>query len=136
MVDADYYHNYVGDDKLAVSEHKDQVRVIQPEEVPEDVVFYLPTPKSPHGVDISPNGEYIVAGGKLTTVIPVHSFSQMIDAIENERFEERTNGVPVLEYEATIAGEVEDPGLGPLHTEFDGRGNAYTPVYISSEFVK
>ncbi len=136
MMDANYYHNYVGDDKLAVSEQNDEVLVVQPEDIPEDVIFFLPTPKSPHGVDISPDGELIVAGGKLATVIPVHSFSKMIDAIENERFEERINGVPVLEYEATIAGEVEDPGLGPLHTEFDGDGHAYTSVYISSEIVK
>jgi len=28
----------------------------------------------------------------------------------------RTSWIPVLKYEATIAGEVADPGLGPLHT--------------------
>lgn len=113
----------------------DGVRVVDPAEIP-GAIFFLPTPKSPHGVDISPDGELIAAGGKLATVIPVHSFSQMLDAIENERFEELDNGIPVLEYESTIAGEVEDPGLGPLHTEFDGQGYAYTSVYISSEIVK
>jgi nitrous-oxide reductase len=60
----------------------------------------------------------------------------MIDAIENEEFEGEIDGIPVLKYDAILAGEVKDPGLGPLHTEFDGRGNAYTTAFISSEVVK
>jgi nitrous-oxide reductase len=131
-----YFHNtYDPGTGLATSTERNGVRVVEPTEIPGGI-FFLPTPKSPHGVDIDPTGEFIVAGGKLATVIPVHSFSRMIQAIENEAFEEVINGIPVLEYEATIAGEVENPGLGPLHTEFDGRGNAYTSVYISSEVVK
>lgn len=131
-----YFHNqYDPGSGTAVSQAHDGVTVVDPTEIP-GAIFFLPTPKSPHGVDISPDGELIAAGGKLATVIPVHSFSRMMAAIENERFEEFDNGIPVLEYEATIAGEVENPGLGPLHTEFDGRGYAYTSVYISSEIVK
>jgi nitrous-oxide reductase len=42
----------------------------------------------------------------------------------------------VLKYDAVLHGEVQKPGLGPLHTEFDGRGNAYTTMFISSEVVK
>jgi len=100
------------------------------------MVYFLPTPKSPHGVDVDPTGEYIVAGGKLATVIPVHSFSKMVAAIANKEFEETIDGIPVLKYESVMAGEVQNPGLGPLHTEFDGRGNAYTTAFISSEIVK
>jgi nitrous-oxide reductase len=131
-----YAHNtYDPGAGISSSELLEEVLVVDPSEI-EGAIYFLPTPKSPHGVDIDPTGEYIAAGGKLATVIPVHSFSQMIEAIENEDFEEIVNGIPVLRYEATIAGEVEDPGLGPLHTEFDGRGYAYTSVYISSEIVK
>ncbi|TFG43001.1 MAG: nitrous oxide reductase, partial [Gemmatimonadales bacterium] len=99
-------------------------------------VYYLPTPKSPHGVDVDPSGELIVGGGKLASVIPVHSFSKMIKAIEDKAFEGEVEGVPVLKYEAIVAGEVADPGLGPLHTEFDGQGNAYTSMFLTSEITK
>jgi nitrous-oxide reductase len=135
-VPADYYHNYYNSSTgTSVSERHNDVLLIDPSEVP-GAMFFLPTPKSPHGVDIDPSGELIVAGGKLATVIPVHSFSKMLQAIESQEFVEVINGIPVLNYESTIAGEVENPGLGPLHTEFDGRGYAYTSVYISSEVVK
>ncbi|HSM07172.1 MAG TPA: Sec-dependent nitrous-oxide reductase [Longimicrobiales bacterium] len=132
---ANYRHNYFDENHIAVSERKTSVRVIEPSDC-SDLVYFLPTPKSPHGVDVDPTGEYIVAGGKLATVIPVHSFSKMIAAIEAEDFEEVIDEIPVLRYESVIAGEVENAGLGPLHTEFDGRGYAYTTAFISSEIVK
>lgn len=100
------------------------------------MIYYLPTPKSPHGVDVDPSGEYIVAGGKLAAVIPVHSFTKMIKAIEDKAFDGEVDGIPVLNYDAVVAGEVQNPGLGPLHTEFDGKGYAYTSSFISSEIVK
>jgi nitrous-oxide reductase len=136
QVPAEYYHNYY-DPKIssAVSEKKSGVLELDARDV-EGAVFLLPTPKSPHGVDVDPSGELIVAGGKLATVIPVHSFSKMQAAIAAGDFAETIDGIPVLKYESTIAGEVENPGLGPLHTEFDGKGYAYTSVYISSEIVK
>jgi nitrous-oxide reductase len=134
--DAEYYHNYKDPEtRIASSEVKRSVTILDPDKC-EGVMYFLPTPKSPHGVDVDPTGEYIAAGGKLATVIPVHSFSNMMRAIENREFEGDVNGIPVLKYEATIAGEVQNPGLGPLHTEFDGKGYAYTSAFISSEIVK
>lgn len=136
MMPGEYVRNYIDPEThTAVTERNSGVRVLDPREL-EGMIYYLPTPKSPHGVDVSPDGELIVAGGKLSTVIPVHSFDKMIQAIENEDFEGEVDGIPVLRYDSILAGEVENPGLGPLHTEFDGKGYAYTTAFISSEIVK
>jgi len=133
---ASYYHNYINEEtRVAKSERVDKVKVLDPKDCP-GLIYYLPTPKSPHGVDVDPSGEYIVAGGKLATVLPVHSFSKMLKAIESKQVEGNIEGIPVLKYDAVIAGEVKNPGLGPLHTEFDGNGYAYTSAFISSEIVK
>jgi nitrous-oxide reductase len=133
---SEYMHNWVDStSRIAKSEKKTSVKIIDPRQCP-GIVYYLPTPKSPHGVDIDPTGEYIVAGGKLATVIPVHSFTKMQKAIADKAFEKEIDGIPVLKYDAVIAGEVQKPGLGPLHTEFDGKGYAYTSMFISSEVVK
>jgi nitrous-oxide reductase len=66
----------------------------------------------------------------------VHSFSKFVKAIEDKAFDGDKDGIPVLKYDAILAGEVQNPGLGPLHTEFDGKGFAYTSIFISSEIVK
>jgi len=133
---ANYRHNHViAATRTAVSEKKTSVKVLDPAACA-GAVYFLPTPKSPHGVDIDPSGEYIVGGGKLASVIPVHSFSKMLKAIEAKAFDGELDGIPVIKYDAVIAGEVQKPGLGPLHTEFDAKGNAYTSMFISSEVVK
>lgn len=135
-MNASYMRNFFDEKKhMAVSEERSEVKVLIPSECP-GLIYYIPTPKSPHGVDVDPSGEYIAAGGKLATVIPVHSFSKMLKAIDNKEFETTIDGIPVLKYESVIAGEVENPGLGPLHTEFDDKGFGYTSSFISSEIVK
>jgi nitrous-oxide reductase len=133
---SEYYHNVLDEkSRVARAEKKTSVTMLAPSDCP-GLIYYLPTPKSPHGVDIDPSGEYIVAGGKLAAVIPVHSFAKIQKAIADKKFVGELEGSPILAYEATIAGEVQKPGLGPLHTEFDGQGNAYTSMFISSEVVK
>lgn len=120
---------------MATSKKMTSTRVLIPSECP-GLVYYLPTPKSPHGVDVDPTGEYIVGNGKLSADLTVHSYTKMMKAIEAKAFEKEIDGIPVLKYDQVVAGVVEKPGLGPLHTEFDGKGYAYTTFFISSEVVK
>lgn len=131
-----YAHN-VYDEKThtATSTLKEGVTMVDPRDV-EGAVFYIPIPKSPHGCDVDPTGQYIVGSGKLSTDLSVYSFDKIQQAIANKDYEGDAYGIPILSYENTIAGVVQQPGLGPLHTEFDGKGNAYTTFFISSEVVK
>jgi len=136
MMPANYAHNVYNEaTHTTTSTMKKEVRVVNPSEIP-GAVFLLPTPKSPHGCDVDPSGEYIVGNGKLSANLTVHSFTKMIDAIENKRFDGEAYDIPILKFEDIVAGSVEQAGLGPLHTEFDGQGNAYTTFFISSEVVK
>ena len=119
----------------ATSTIKTEVTVLDIKEF-EDLVYLMPCPKSPHGCDVDPTGEYIVGSGKLAALIPVFSFDKMMKAIAAKDFEGEYEGIPVIKYESALYGEVQKPGLGPLHTEFDGKGNAYTSMFVSSEVVK
>jgi nitrous-oxide reductase len=133
---ATYYHNFMDEKKhSSVSEVLNTVKMLDPADCP-DFMYLIPCPKSPHGCDVDPTGEYIVGGGKLATVIPVYSYKNIIKAIDNKSFEGTFAGIPVIQYKAALAGEVQKPGLGPLHTEFDGKGYAYTSMFVSSEVVK
>lgn len=132
----EYYHNYFDEHtQMATSEVIETVKMLDPAKCP-GLIYYIPTPKSPHGCDVDPTGEYIVGNGKLSADMSIHSFTKMLAAIENEAFETTIDGIPVLKYEEVLAGVVSSGGLGPLHTEFDDKGNAYTSFFISSEIVK
>lgn len=135
-VKTQYAHNKFDEKtQTATSKMEQEVTVLSAKEL-KDICYFMPTPKSPHGCDVDPTGEYIVGSGKLAALIPVHSFSKMLKAIENKEFAGEYDGIPILKYESTLHGEVQKPGLGPLHTEFDGKGNAYTSFFVSSEVVK
>jgi nitrous-oxide reductase len=135
-VSVPYAHNLYEEEKgTATSAIENEVVELLPEECP-DMVYMIPCPKSPHGCDVDPSGEYIVGSGKLAALIPVFSFTKLMTAIQNKQFEGSFGGIPVVKYAAALHGEVQKPGLGPLHTEFDGKGNAYTSMFLSSEVVK
>lgn len=135
-VAANYAHNILDENThTATSTMLKEVLTVDPLDVP-GAVYFLPTPKSPHGCDVDPTGEYIIGNGKLSADLTVHSFTKMLDAIENKKFDGEAYGIPILNFEDILAGVVKQPGLGPLHTEFDDKGNAYTTFFISSEVVK
>jgi|SRR5690625_167591 len=110
------------------------VPVIDPADVP-GMMYYVPLAKSPHGIDVDPTGEWIVGSGKLEPSVTVYSFEKFKAAIEAEDFEDEMRGVPVVRHDAVAEGMVP-VGLGPLHTQFDGRGNGYTTLFIDSKVAK
>lgn len=131
-----YAHNVYNDKThSATSTIKTEVTVLDIAEF-KDICYFIPCPKSPHGCDVDPTGEYIVGSGKLAALIPVFSFDKLQKAITDKAYDGEYSGIPVIKYEAALYGEVKKPGLGPLHTEFDGKGFAYTSMFVSSEIVK
>ena len=119
----------------ATSQIKTEVLVLDVKDF-EDICYFIPCPKSPHGCDVDPTGEYIVGSGKLAALVPVFSFDKIQKAIAAKDFIGEFDGLSVIKYESALHGELQKPGLGPLHTEFDGKGNAYTSFFVSSEVVK
>ena len=90
-----------------------------------ELTLYVPVPKSPHGINVSPDGKYAVANGKLSPTVTVISWAKVDDWFAGKLKDPRD--VVVAEPEL---------GLGPLHTAYDGRGNAYTTLFIDSQIVK
>ncbi|MBL8916752.1 MAG: Sec-dependent nitrous-oxide reductase [Archangium sp.] len=103
---------------------------------PEKVLALIAEPKSPHGVDVTPDGQDIVVGGKLDTHATVYRFEKIKALLEAGTFEGKDPyGLPILPFKDSIRGQVEI-GLGPLHTVYDDKGFAYTSVFIESVVAK
>ncbi len=101
----------------------------------EGLLYFVPEPKSPHGVDITPGGEYMVVSGKLDPHTTVYSFEKMQTAIANQDWELDDYGVPILNFDSVLEAQVE-LGLGPLHTQFDDKGYAYTSLFLDSSVAR
>ncbi len=101
--------------------------------VKEGILFLIPEPKSPHGVDVTPDGNFIVVSGKLDGHTFVYSFAKIQEAIAKKEFVEKDPyGIPILDLKKTLQTQVE-LGLGPLHTQYDSAdGVAYTSLYVDS----
>lgn len=109
-------------------------KVLQPKDI-KGSIFFIPLAKSPHGVDVSPSGRWIVGSGKLSPTTTVFDIEKIKKAIADKDFSETVDDIPVLTY--TSVREAEMPvGLGPLHTQFDDKGNAYTSLFVESAVVK
>ncbi len=113
------------------------IRVISLETaIAEGLLFLAPEPRSPHGVDIAPKGDYITVAGKLDPHATVYGFDLIKKAIESKNYEGKDRyGIPILKFDAVVAGKVE-LGAGPLHTQYDNKGHAYTSLYLESAVAK
>jgi len=89
-----------------------------------DLTRYIPVPKSPHGMNTSPDGKYFMANGKLSPTVSIIAIDKL-DALFDDKIKPRD----------TVVGEPE-LGLGPLHTAFDGKGYAYTTLFLDSQIAK
>jgi nitrous-oxide reductase len=110
------------------------VPVLDPAKVP-GVLYFVAVAKSPHGMDVDPTGKWVVAGGKLQPTTTVINFEKLKDAIAKKDFDGDFRGIPIVKHDDVVEGEVP-VGLGPLHTQYDGLGNAYTSLFIDSQVAK
>jgi len=145
--DTDFLHVYNWKKLAELAKDDKNVKIINGHRVvPIDVavknnaLFLIPEPKSPHGVDVSPDGKYIVVCGKLDTHATVYSWDKIKKAIDNKDFVGKDPyGIPIIDLKKTAHCQAE-LGLGPLHNQFGkhwkDKGEIYTSLYVDSQVVR
>ena len=142
--DTDFLHVYNWKKLAELAKDPKNVKIINDHKVipmdiavKNDALFLIPEPKSPHGVDIDPTGEFIVVCGKLDTHASVYSFSKIQALIKAKDYVGKDPyGIPILDMKKALHGQVE-LGLGPLHNQYSNvDGEIYTSLYVDSQVVK
>ncbi len=105
--------------------------------VKEGLLYLVPEPKSPHGVDVNPKGTHIIVSGKLDSHAWVYSWEKIQKAIKNKKFEGKDPyGIPIIALKDALHTSVQ-VGLGPLHTQYDAKNCVvYTSIYVDSMVTK
>ena len=105
--------------------------------VKEGILYLIPEPKSPHGMDVSPDGKFMIVSGKLDSHTYVYSFEKVMNLIKNKDFAGKDPyGIPILDLKKSLHTQVQ-VGLGPLHTQYDSKPcTVYTSIYVDSQVTK
>lgn len=104
--------------------------------IDEGLIYFAPEPKSPHGIDVTPDGARLIVSGKLDPHVTTYSWAAIEEAIANQSFAGNdAYGVPILDFDSIVEGQVE-VGLGPLHTQFMSNDIAFTSLFLESAVAK
>ncbi|MCL2716153.1 MAG: Sec-dependent nitrous-oxide reductase [Alphaproteobacteria bacterium] len=141
--DADYLHviNWKKAAEVAAAGKTTKINghdvIMMKTAIEEGLVYLIAEPKSPHGADVSPDGKYIIVGGKLDTNVSVYSWEKIKSAIDAKQFASKDPyGIPILDMKQVLHNQIQ-LGLGPLHTQYDSKPCiAYTSLYVDSQVAK